>query len=232
MKMYSVGETAICAEWGNQIDEGIHAKVMAAYWDLISNPLEGFVESVPAYSSLTVFYDLPEIKKSSGESSVFDFMKNTLTERFENLKPAKKIVAREIVVPVCYDAEFGIDLDEISSLKKISKEEIIRCHAERKYRVFMIGFLPGFPYLGKVDEKISVPRKSTPRIRVEAGSVGIAGNQTGIYPFDSPGGWQIIGRTPLQLFDVHKNPPSLFRAGDEVRFEKITRKDFNVWKKS
>lgn len=229
--MYSVGETAICAEWGNQIDESIHFKVMAAYEDLISDPFEGFVEAVPSYTSLTVFYDLTEIKKSSGEKPGFEFIKNILTLRFENLKPAKKIISREIVVPVCYDPEFGIDLAEISAMKKMSTEEIIRLHTERKYRVFMIGFLPGFPYLGKVDGKIAVPRKSTPRIHVEAGSVGIAGNQTGIYPFHSPGGWQIIGRTPLKLFDVNKNPASLFQVGDEVRFEKVSRKDFDSLKR-
>lgn len=231
MKFYSPGENAVCAEWGNQIDEGIHAKVLAAYQNLISNPFEGFIEAVPAYTTLTVFYDLVEMKKSSGEKTVFDFVKSRLIQRFENLKPTEKIITREIVVPVCYDPEFGIDQNEISTMKKISAEEIIRLHIEKKYSVFMIGFLPGFPYLGNVDEKISVPRKLTPRIRVETGSVGIAGNQTGIYPFDSPGGWQIIGRTPLQLFDVNKNPPTLFQVGDTVQFEKISRKDFDLLKK-
>lgn len=231
VKIYSLGETAICIEWGNQIDESIHGKVMEAYQNLISYPFEGFIEAIPAYTSLAVFYDLMEIKKSSGKKTVYDYVRNSLSQRFENLKPAEKRITREIIVPVCYDMEFGIDLSEISDLKKINVEEIIRLHTEKKYHVFMIGFLPGFPYLGKVDEKISVPRKTTPRIHIEEGSVGIAGNQTGIYPFDSPGGWQIIGRTPLQLFDANKNPPTLFRVGDEVQFEQITRKDFDSLKR-
>jgi inhibitor of KinA len=227
VKIYSLAENAICFEWGNQIDENINDKVLAAYENVIENPFDGFVEAVPAYTTLTVFYDFIQIKKISGKEISFDFVKNLLLKRFENLRSIVKTSMREVVIPVCYDLEFGIDLNEIAETKKMNTEEIIHLHTEKKYRVFMIGFLPGFPYLGKLDEKISVPRKSTPRIKVEAGSVGIAGNQTGIYPFDSPGGWQIIGKTPLQVFDVSKNQPALFQTGDEVRFEQISRSEFD-----
>ena len=133
--------------------------------------------------------------------------------------------SRLIKVPICYDEEFGIDLDRIAKEKKLSKEEIIQLHTGKKYKVYMLGFLPGFPYMGAVDEKIAMPRKAQP-IMVTGGSIGIAGKQTGIYPFTSPGGWNIIGITPLRLFDQSKDEPTLLRTGDLVEFYSISKDEF------
>ena len=133
-------------------------------------------------------------------------------------------------IPVCYDEEFGVDLQRIVEEKKLSKDEVIRLHCGKQYRVFMLGFLPGFPYMGEVDEKIAMPRKSEPKA-VAAGSVAIAGRQTGIYPLASPGGWSVIGRTPLKLFDPEKERPTLLNAGDTVEFYSISKEEFLLHEK-
>jgi inhibitor of KinA len=127
---------------------------------------------------------------------------------------------------VCYAERFALDLEELVQQKHLSKQEIIQLHTSITYRVYMIGFLPGFAYMGEVDEKIAMPRRQQPRTAVPEGSVGIAGAQTGIYPFTSPGGWNIIGRTPLKLFDKDKEEPTFFKPGDEVTFYSITEDEF------
>jgi inhibitor of KinA len=129
-------------------------------------------------------------------------------------------------IPICYEEMFSLDMDFLCESNHIDRAEVIRLHTERTYTIYMIGFLPGFPYLAEVDARIAVPRKSRPRSRVPAGSVGIAGVQTGIYPVDSPGGWQIIGRTPVKMFDPRANPPVPFEAGDSISFYSITREAF------
>jgi len=134
--------------------------------------------------------------------------------------------SRKIKIPVCYAEKYGLDLNEISKQKKISISEIIQLHTAKKYRIYMIGFLPGFAYMGEVDKQIAITRKAQPRINVEGGSVGIAGMQTGIYPLDSPGGWQIIGKTPLKLFDKEKDHTVLLQPGDEIEFYPITEDEF------
>lgn len=186
----------------------------------------GFGEAVPAYSSLAVFYDVVAIRKyHPAETSAFDFVKkhtelliagldHTVTENRETI----------MTIPVYYN---GADLNVIASLHNISVAEVISIHAERIYRVYMIGFLPGFAYMGKLDERIATPRKATPRNIVPAGCVGIAGFQTGIYPFSSPGGWQLIGQTPLKIFDREKINACLFKAGDNVKFISISKEEFD-----
>jgi inhibitor of KinA len=130
---------------------------------------------------------------------------------------------------VCYGEKYAWDINEIAKEKSIPVDEIIRLHTAKKYRVYMIGFLPGFAYMGEVDEKIAIPRKAQPRTSVEGGSVGIAGMQTGIYPIDSPGGWQIIGKTPLKLFDKERDDPVLLKPGDEIEFYSITENEFSIY---
>jgi len=135
---------------------------------------------------------------------------------------------RELIVPVCYDQEFGEDLAYIAQVHRLTIEEVVAIHTSTSYFVHMIGFLPGFPYLGGLSPRIATPRKESPRTLVAAGSVGIAGAQTGVYPIDSPGGWQIIGRSPWQFFDQHVDPPCRVRAGDTVKFNAITLHEFRV----
>jgi inhibitor of KinA len=157
--------------------------------------------------------------------TAFEWMKEKAEERLKQPVRADESNQRLIRVPVCYEKEFAPDIIRLAAAKKIETGEVIQLHTSLTYKVFMLGFLPGFAYMGEVSEKIAIPRKSKP-VNVKAGSVGIAGKQTGIYPLESPGGWQIIGRTPLQLFDREKEEPSLFRAGDAVQFYSITRNVF------
>ena len=182
---------------------------------------------MPAYSSLTIFYDLlilqnkRPINKSCGEI-VLVHVKKILAEDIK----ISSFSNRKIKIPVCYSEKYGLDLQDISKATNLPIKEIIKLHTAKKYRVYMIGFLPGFAYMGEVDEQIAMPRKKQPRIDVDAGSVGIAGMQTGIYPLDSPGGWQIIGKTPVKLFDKEKDDPVLLQPGDEIEFYSITEDEF------
>lgn len=189
------------------------------------NPFPGFSETVPAYSSLAVFYDAVAIRKyNPAAGSAFDLVKDHTEQLIANL--AETSIQNDepvITIPVYYN---GDDLEEVAKLHHIPVSELINIHTQKVYRVFMIGFQPGFAYMGKLDESIATPRRSSPRTRVPAGSIGIAGLQTGIYPFASPGGWQLLGQTPLKIFDKEKKAPCFFKAGDTVRFVSISKQEF------
>ena len=191
--------------------------------------VQGIVELSPAYTSLAVYYDpllisaldLEQfLRKVQGDQSGF------LRSDNSGSSPQSHSLARELLVPVCYDLEFGHDLEFVASSHGMNCSEVVEIHTAASYFVHMIGFLPGFPYLGGLSSRIATPRKSSPRLQVPAGSVGIAGNQTGIYPIDSPGGWQIIGRSPWQFFNLNHTPPSKIQAGDTVRFVSIGLNEF------
>ena len=188
-------------------------------------PFKGFIETVPAYASLAVFYETEEVKNNNNlTGAAFDFVKNFTEQLLTALKDISAAGKKNIIeIPVYYDGE---DLASLAKLHNLSVEEVIRIHTEKTIRVFMIGFLPGFAYMGKVDERIATPRLAIPRSNVKPGSVGIAGFQTGIYPMASPGGWQLIGQTPLKIFDVKKEKPCLLEAGDWVQFIAIRKTDF------
>jgi len=227
-RIFSLGDSAITVDFGNVIDETINRQVMTLFYQFQKVPLPGMIEAVPAYSSLTVFYDLFYLRKFvAADKTVYQWMEEQLRKILQEQLLINNPAVAKITIPVCYDKEFALDIEEIAGLKNISVDEVIRIHTSKTYRVNMLGFLPGFAYMGEVDEKIEIPRKLQPRQKVEAGSVGIAGKQTGIYPVSSPGGWQIIGRTPLKLFDAGKKEPTLLKAGDMVRFISITKNEFN-----
>ena len=193
---------------------------------LFRSPLPGMTEAVPAYSSLTVYYDIMAIKKKLPfHQTVFEWMQRQLEERLEQPVQQDQTTGRLLNIPICYDQEFAWDIQQLAETKNISIDEVIQIHTAKQYKVYMLGFLPGFAYMGEVDEKIAMPRKPHP-VNIAAGSVGIAGKQTGIYPLSSPGGWQIIGRTPLKLFDSASDNPTLLKAGDMVQFYSITTNDF------
>ena len=227
-KIYPLCETALSIEWGNTINESVHQQVTCLNRLLQQKPFIGFIETVPAYTTLTIYYQPELIAEENTEP--FLFVKNYVENLLSNLQIENLQNENIISIPVCYDDEFGHDLEFIATEKKISKEEVIAIHQQKEYMVYMMGFLPGFAYMGEVDDIIATPRKQTPRAIVEEGSVGIAGKQTGIYPLSSPGGWQIIGRTPLCLFDIQKQDPFLFKAGDRVKFYSITKEEFNLIK--
>ena len=228
--IFPLGDSALTIDFGNVIDEQINAQVLELFRITQALKLPGIRDLVPAYSSLTIHYDLVAIKGDRLFPSAFEMLSTQmigiLNDHSLDAASRKPEIKR---IPVCYEEAFGPDLSFIEGERKKPVEEIIRLHAEKVYRVYMTGFLPGFPYMGRVDEKIAVPRKPAP-VPVAAGSVGIAGMQTGIYPLASPGGWQIIGRTPVTIFDRDRREPVLLQPGDEVQFYPITRYEFENYK--
>ena len=199
---------------------------MALHHRLTATSFPGFIESAPAYASLAVFYNPVFIKQHCPDAvTAFAFVQNIIESIAIEMDDIITVQTKPVTtIPVYYNGE---DLDWVASVHQLTTTEVIQLHNEVIYHVFMNGFLPGFAYMGTVNEKIITARKDKPRLRVAAGSVGIAGAQTGIYPIDSPGGWQIIGRTPLQLFNKIKADPCLIKAGDRVQFFAIDKKEFD-----
>lgn len=222
--IFPLGDSALTIDFGNVINDEINKKVLQLYYQIKEAHIPYISDVIPAYSSLTVCYEVYSIY--ANDHSSFE----TMAELIENIAAgetkSKENISRVIEVPVCYATKYAYDLNEIASQKNLSPEDVIAIHTSKAYRVYMLGFLPGFAYMGEVNDEIAVPRKNQPRINVEAGSVGIAGKQTGIYPLLSPGGWQIIGRTPLTLFDKDAVNPVLFQPGDEVKFYSISEHEF------
>ncbi|MGI8583792.1 MAG: 5-oxoprolinase subunit PxpB, partial [Chitinophagaceae bacterium] len=222
-----LGDSSLIINFGNVIDENINKKVLALFYKLKGLSIPFIRDVIPAYNSLTIYYNIVITKQKTVSIKTFfeifsDQIRKIITDYIEILS----LPFRRIKIPVCYTEKYGLDINYISKEKNLPVDEIIRLHKVKKYRVYMIGFLPGFAYMGEVDEQIAIPRKVQPRTIVEAGSVGIAGTQTGIYPLNSPGGWQIIGKTPVKLFIKEKDDPVLLHPGDEVEFYSITENEF------
>jgi TIGR00370 family protein len=209
-KIVPLGDSALLIQVGDEIDITTNQHVHALAALINASPLEGMIETVPAYGTLLVHYD-PLILSFR---RLRDYLSEKLTQVRDNLSRKRK----QIEVPVRYGGEHGVDLESVARHCQLQVEDVIRIHSEKTYTVFMMGFTPGFPYLGKLDDAILTPRLETPRTRVPAGTVAIAGSQTGIYPIDSPGGWQLIAWTPLQIFSPQSESPFLFSPGDEVKF--------------
>jgi inhibitor of KinA len=224
--IFPLGDTAITIDFGNIINTDLNKAIIHLSELVKAANIRGVKDIVPAYSSLTIHYDVIAIAKYYGDTSAFVVMKEKLEALLAEEKQLTEQPSRRITIPVCYATKYALDSEEISNLTNLSFSEIITIHTSRVYRVFMVGFLPGFAYMGEIDSRIVVSRKREPRVKIEAGYVGIAGRQTGIYPLASPGGWQIIGRTPVKLFDIDKAESVLFKAGDEVTFFSITENEF------
>jgi inhibitor of KinA len=203
---------------GESIDEANFLKVQSLLRHLDDDPHPAMIECVPAFASLTIHYDPLR--------ATFEELCWHVQSALDHLDPTSALAKRVVEIPVCYEGEFGADLEFVAQQHGLSIEEVIAIHSSVEYPVYMIGFVPGFPYLGGVPERIRTPRRATPRLRVPAGSVGLAGEQTGIYPFAIPGGWQLIGRTPRAMFRPLERPPSLLVAGDVVRFRPISQEEF------
>jgi inhibitor of KinA len=224
--IFPLGDMGLIIDFGNKIDEGINKKVLQLFHQLKKHSHSCIIDLVPAYSSLAVYYDVCAVyQKRKEDKTAFETMADLVEEWMNEEEQILPQQNRLIEVPVCYSEKFATDIQYISQQKDICVEEIVQLHASKTYRVYMIGFLPGFAYMGPVDDRIAIPRKPQPQ-NVAAGAVGIAGNQTGIYPLDSPGGWQIIGRTPMKLFNKNKNQPVAFEPGDEIKFYSITEDEF------
>lgn len=212
-RYFPAGDSALVVEAGNEISPKLNQKIRGLVLALEEYALPGIRELVPTYRSLMILYD-PAI-----------ILFTELIEHIKHLEVHVQTVElpepRIVEIPVVYGGDFGQDIDYVADYHDLNTEEVVALHSGRDYLVYMLGFTPGFCYLGGLAEELKTPRLETPRTLIPAGSVGIAGQQTGVYPIDSPGGWRIIGRTPLRLFDPQRTPPVLIQAGDYVRFTPI-----------
>lgn len=210
MRIFPLGDSAATIEFGNEISPELNDLVLALTHDLSSDPFAGLRETVPAYASVTVFYD--------HRISRFNAVKLELEKRAESIGRTESAPHRVVKIPLLVSNETSPDLARVAEHAGLAMDEVLDIFLSDTYRVYMLGFLPGFAYMGEVDSKIAAPRLETPRTKVAKGSIGIAGRQTGIYPLESPGGWNIIGRTDLQMFDPKADHPCILKPGDEVRF--------------
>lgn len=219
-----LSEGAILLDWGSGIISEINRLVHNTDVLIRQNPFEGLLDTVPAYDSLAVFFDSSLISRRFPETNPFEAVKKILRPFTElQMDHSTECAIPPVRIPVIYN---GPDLHTLAMMKGISTNELVEIHTGCDYNVFMLGFLPGFAYMGMVSDRIAAPRLATPRLKVPAGSVGIAGNQTGIYPIDSPGGWQLIGVTPIKIFDPGRTSPFLLKPGDKVRFFAIEKSDY------
>jgi KipI family sensor histidine kinase inhibitor len=216
-----MGDRAFLVEMGDQIDPSINEKVRELFLKLDRRPLEGVLELVPSYRSLMVVYD----PLRTG----FERLREEILRLHQAADPSLVPQPRTLSVPVVYGGEHGPDLEWVAGFHKISPEQVIALHTGTTYRVYLIGFMPGYPYLGELPEALATPRRQTPRTAVPQGSVAIAQRQTGIYPVQSPGGWHILGWTPIKLFDANQWPPTPLEMGDRVRFFQIQKEDIERW---
>ena len=225
-EIFPLGDSALTIDLGNRISSHLNQKVLGMQEWFSKHPFDGMKDLILGYSSLSILYDPFHIqKKNKLNGTASAYVREKLEEAYLRSADAAEENGEEINLPVCYDGGFGIDLAQIAESRQLTVEEVIEIHLSRVYRVYMMGFLPGFAYMGEVDQRIQVSRKQKP-VKVAAGSVGIANGQTGIYPLDSPGGWQIIGRTPVRLFEADAELPVKLKAGQAIRFRRITLSEF------
>jgi len=220
-KYLPFGDNALFIEFGDTISLEINRRVIALNDAILKDQIDGVEELVPTYRSLLVRYN--PLK------TTYEHLVLRIKDVEKTLKESPiEAEGRRIVIPIVYGGKYGPDLPYVAQHHGLSEEQVVKLHHEREYRVYMIGFVAGFPYLGEVPDEIAMSRLETPRLKVPAGSVGIAEKQTGIYPCEAPGGWQIIGRTPLRLFNPSQQPPALLRPGDTIRFKPISEKEFKI----
>lgn len=218
VKYLCCGENGVVIEFDDAISKDINAKIRSVINKIDEDKLPYIIDVLPTYRSILVQYDSTKISHSDIVAQLKKYESASQTKEEETV--------RLIKIPTVYGDEYGQDIDFVASHNNISVEEVINIHTSTDYLVYMLGFIPGFTYLGGMSDKIATPRLASPRAKIDSGSVGIAGTQTGIYPTDSPGGWQIIGRTPLNLFDAKKEPPVFINSGDYIRYVRITKEEF------
>lgn len=217
IRFLPAGDRALVMEFGQEIDPAINARIRASLRALDRAKPDYLLETIPTYRSLLIIYDPIKI----GYQELTKDLRALISTGDEEEQTIKIVE-----IPVIYGGDYGPDLDYVAQHNGLDKEEVIKIHSSQDYLVYMLGFTPGFSYLGGMDERIATPRLAEPRTKIPAGSTGIAGSQTGIYPIDSPGGWQLIGRTPVKLYDPLSDPPVLLSAGDFVRFIPIDIEDY------
>lgn len=237
-KMMPLGDAGVLIQLGERMEEATHRLVMEAFRRLEADRFPGYIECVPAFASAAVHYNPMAVWNSrSKDERMHASVYETVCYRVEKLlghmnaggTESENEAARTVTIPVCYGGEYGPDLEGVAELCGRTSDEVVSLHSGADYLVYMIGFAPGFPYLGGMPQQIAAPRRRTPRTSIPAGSVGIAGGQTGVYPLATPGGWQLIGRTPIKLFLPEADTPSLLQAGDRIRFVPISEERLLSW---
>ncbi len=225
--LFTMGDRALVVEYGRTLNAAVNARVRACAEYLLAHPLPGVTDVVPAYAALTVHFDPRLVGADQRSVNPMETMREALTRVLAKAPETPKYKANTVEIPVCYGGEFGEDLEDVAQRCNLTADDVVKRHAKPLYEVYMLGFVPGFAYLGGLDRSIATPRRDTPRKRIPAGSVAIGGEQTGVYPFETPGGWNLIGRTPLTLFRIDAEPPVLMQPGDRVRFVPIARARFD-----
>ncbi len=216
-----MGDRSVLIELGDEISPEVNRRVREFHVVLLENPIDGLLEIVPAYRSFLIIYDPLKLD--------LVMIKNRMEDLQKKIGGIKIPEPKTLEIPVVYGGEYGPDIEWVARCHGIRVEEVIHLHTGTAYQVYMIGFMPGFPYMGELPESLATPRRETPRTVIPQGSVAIAQRQTGIYPVESPGGWQILGRTPLKLFSPLQSPPTLLEMGDLVRFFPIGEEEFKRW---
>jgi inhibitor of KinA len=218
-RIVPAGESVLIIEFEERIDPAVNATTIACAESIQAAAVAGVRDVVPTYRSVAIYFD--PLRTDT------DALLERITHEAETAGPGALVSREPLRIPVCYGGDLGPDLPQVAAFGKMTADDVVQRHASATYRVFMLGFVPGFAYLGMVDPQIAMPRRATPRVRVPMGSVGIAGVQTGIYPAETPGGWQLIGQTPVRPFDARRDDPFLMKAGDSVQFYAIDRAEFD-----
>jgi len=218
VRFLACGDTALAVEFGHQIDRSVSERVLALDGALAGRRIEGIVETVPTFRSLMIHYEPLTVTPESLTNLVLELI----------AEPSGQAQSRrKWTVPACYDREFAPDLDDVASITGLNPARVIELHSATEFHVYMIGFLPGYPYMGDLPDPLRLPRRKEPRLRLPPGSIAIATAMTAIYPVESPGGWHLIGRSPIRLFDAEWERPSLLAPGDKVRFQPISPARFD-----
>jgi inhibitor of KinA len=221
MTIVAAGDSAVIVELEDRIDVSVNEQAIAIAESVERAKIIGVLDVVPTYRSVAIYFDPLRVDYAALIAHI---------ERDSaSVSHAGRTTRPPVRIAVCYDPEFGIDLQEVAAFAGLSEAEVVRLHTTATYRVFMLGFVAGFAYLGTVDSRIAMPRRPTPRLRVSPGSVAIAGVQTGVYPAETPGGWRLVGRTPIKPFEPDRAEPFLLKAGDAVQFFAITRAEYDAW---